>query len=192
MVSEELVSERGHPAQAGGRDDVRCDLPAGPSRWGLCAIGALLVAKVRRSAALVGKLVRMGRSLNLGCRSLQDAPSLLRSPTTRPVPARPVSLYLGTGQPIVSQPGLSFCSAFHDHQPRTPASLSAMERTSRRLGRVPSGCGNFGVGSPRTKIPCASQQGSSLKRLALAQQLSLCESKSSRSAIKGSSRDRLS
>lgn len=148
--------------QADGRDDVRCDLPTGRSRWGLCAIGALLVAKARRFEALAGKLVRMGRSLNLGCRSLQDAPSLPCSPTTRPVPARPDSLYLGAGRPIVSQPRFSFCSCAFTIISHTRQRPSApWNERLRGLRRVPSGCGNFGVGSPSPKFHVHPKQGSS-------------------------------
>lgn len=148
--------------QADGRDDVRCDLPTGRSRWGLCAIGALLVAKARRSEALAGKLVRMGRSLNLDCRSLQDAPSLPCSPTTRPVPARPDSLYLGAGRPIVSQPRFSFCSVL-SRSSATHISVPLRHGTnvSEGFDACRAVAQNFGVGSPSPKFHVHPKQGSS-------------------------------
>lgn len=137
--------------------------------------------------SLARQLVRIGRPLNLVCRSLQDVPSLLCSP---PVPARPLSLSLSLSiwEPAdLLYPSHVFRSAsaftIISHARQRPS--APWNERLRGLRRVPSGCGNFGVESPSPKFHVHPKQGSSPKRLALAQQLPLCESKSSRSALEG-------
>lgn len=128
MLSEELVSERGHPPQADGRDDVRCDLPTGRSRW-VCArlarfswprLGGLSPGRQTRTD---GPIIEPGLPVIARCSVVASFADNTASSRT-PCP----SLYLGTGRPMY--PSHVFLSALLSRSSATHASVPLRHGTN--------------------------------------------------------------